>query len=93
MRSETKKKGCFFPSTHTPPVLVERTLLRHPPRTTTRVLDERHPIFRDIERGNLAAVKQRVLADAVVLEKRDSNYIKMTLLISAICDHKTAIAL
>lgn len=53
---------------------------------------QQHPIFRDIEYGDLEAVKQRVLADPAVLEER-GMYWQPTLLIYAIFHCKLAIAL
>lgn len=49
-----------------------------------------HPIFIDILRGDLEAVKQRVLADPAVLEEKGSY--QMTPLIYAITHKKPTIA-
>jgi ankyrin repeat protein len=51
-----------------------------------------HPIFSDIDHGNLEEVKRRVLAEPAVLEERES-WNRMTPLMYAIFKRKPAIAL
>ena len=50
----------------------------------------RHPIFDDISRGDLEAVKQHVLADPAVLEEK--GFEQMTPLLYAIMHKKPTIA-
>lgn len=49
-----------------------------------------HPIFDDITRGNLKAVKQRVLAEAAALEELGPY--EMTPLMWAVCVHNVAMS-
>lgn len=51
-----------------------------------------HPIFDDIDRNDLEAVKQHVLADSAVLEERTIGWGSCTPLCYAIREQKTAIA-
>jgi len=52
-----------------------------------------HPIFNDINRGDLEAVQQPAGAHAAVLEERDNSDCRLTPLMHAICRKKLAIAL
>jgi hypothetical protein len=53
-----------------------------------------HPVFSDIERGNLEEVKRRVLAEPAVLEEREATFeLQLTPLMYAIDKHQPAIAL
>jgi hypothetical protein len=51
-----------------------------------------HPVFDDIDRGDLEAVKRRLLADSTVLEKREWGW-RQTPLPYAIWIEKRTIAL
>ena len=53
---------------------------------------QQHPIFDDIDGGNLEEVQRRVRADAAVLEEREEEW-GMTPLMYAIWERKPAIAL
>lgn len=56
--------------------------------------DDDHPVFNDIRRGDVKAVKARVLADAAVLDETGSLiFLQMTPLMYAIYDRKPDIAL
>lgn len=55
--------------------------------------EQPHPIFYDIDRDDLPAVQQHVLADGAVLEERNREHAGMTPLMCAIACDDSAIAM